>query len=1094
MALISPGVQVTVIDESNYTPAAAGTVPFILLATAQNKTTPLGSLAEYTTAGNAGRMFLVTSQRELINNYGIPEFLVTQGTPVHGHELNEYGLLAAYSALGVSNAAWIMRADVDLAQLTAAVLRPSGPPQNNTLWLDTELTRYGIFEWNTVTGFREINSKNTPGEGQLLIITDENQIAADLPLASLGKPGDYAVDSTSLDNPVFFKASSPSPVAEQWVAVGSEDWREAWPTVVGTVAGASIDVQNAGNLVINGSNVVVGSGANVSAVVANINTANIASVTAAVTNTGSRLALFTSAANISIADDQGSDLLTELGFVAGTYNSARFVAGRHTQAPAGGIWTATGTDPRPTGSVWFKTTIPNSGARFVVKRYNAVTGSWTESVAPVFESDAAAIHALDPAVGGVGIAANSLYVQSVVTSEASAASYSTWDDPEFSFKLFTRRPGVSRATGSVANPVFDVGSKSFTIRASVPGQPAMGSAVTVSFTGITADDFVQAVNNAGVSQVFAARESTGRVTISHAAGGVIELTPVSGQVLGFAGGNGIGLVTAGEYAAGSRQSDLNATGIWISNWQEAIYTVTSDTPAADPVDGTLWHHNAPLEYDILVNTGTAWVGYLNGGTDSRGFVLSNTNPTGPLVSASEPTEQSDGTALESGDLWVDISDLDTGIRIYRYNANLSEWTLLDNTDQTTENGILFADARWSTSASVDVITGDVASIPQLLTSNHLDPDCPSFALYPRGMLLFNTRRSGLNVKRFTVNHFADADPQPAYLHAWVSESGTDEQGAVYLGRRAQRAVVVRRMVQALSLSTEVTEETRNFNVMVAPGYPELTSALTQLNVNRKETAFILVDSPLRLAASSNTLDSWARNLNLSTENDERGFVSYYEYMAGYYPSGFTRNLDGTNVVVPASHMVLRTLIRSDQKSYPWFAPAGLRRGTVDNVNAIGYIDSGTGEFQSIAVDNRLRDVLYAGKVNPIAVLTGSGVVVYGQKTRSSIDSALDRVNVARLVVFLRRQLDLIARQYIFEPNDEITRRELKNQVERELLGIQSNRGIYDFAVVCDLSNNTPERIDRNELWVDVAIEPVKAAEFIYIPLRIKNTGDIEAGL
>ena len=99
-----------------------------------------------------------------------------------------------------------------------------------------------------------------------------------------------------------------------------------------------------------------------------------------------------------------------------------------------------------------------------------------------------------------------------------------------------------------------------------------------------------------------------------------------------------------------------------------------------------------------------------------------------------------------------------------------------------------------------------------------------------------------------------------------------------------------------------------------------------------------------------------------------------------------------------------------------------------------------------------------------------------------------------MIVYLRRQLDLIARQYIFEPNDEITQREIKNQIEKELNSVKVNRGLYDYAVVCDSSNNTPDRVDRNELWVDVAIEPVKAVEFIYIPVRIKNTGDIQAGL
>ena len=115
----------------------------------------------------------------------------------------------------------------------------------------------------------------------------------------------------------------------------------------------------------------------------------------------------------------------------------------------------------------------------------------------------------------------------------------------------------------------------------------------------------------------------------------------------------------------------------------------------------------------------------------------------------------------------------------------------------------------------------------------------------------------------------------------------------------------------------------------------------------------------------------------------------------------------------------------------------------------------------------------------------------GQKTLHPYTSALDRVNVARLVVYLRRQLDIITRPFIFEPNDKITRDEIKAEVEGLLLELVGQRALYDFLVVCDESNNTPTRIDRNELYIDIAIEPVKAVEFIYIPLRLKNTGEIK---
>lgn len=116
-----------------------------------------------------------------------------------------------------------------------------------------------------------------------------------------------------------------------------------------------------------------------------------------------------------------------------------------------------------------------------------------------------------------------------------------------------------------------------------------------------------------------------------------------------------------------------------------------------------------------------------------------------------------------------------------------------------------------------------------------------------------------------------------------------------------------------------------------------------------------------------------------------------------------------------------------------------------------------------------------------------------KKTRQLGTSSLDRINVARLVIYLRSQLNRLAKPYIFEANDRFTRAEIQNACETLLQELVTLRAIYDFIVVCDSSNNTPARIDRSELYIDVAVEPVKAIEFIYIPMRLKNTGEI-AGL
>ena len=154
MALTSPGVEVTIVDESQYIPAATNSVPYILMATAQNKASAAGTgVAPGTLAANANKVYLITSQRDLAATYGNPFFYkTTAGTPINGYELNEYGLLAAYSALGVSNRVYVQRVDIDLTQLTATLTRPTGSPNNNTYWLDTTNSQWGIFEWNQTTG------------------------------------------------------------------------------------------------------------------------------------------------------------------------------------------------------------------------------------------------------------------------------------------------------------------------------------------------------------------------------------------------------------------------------------------------------------------------------------------------------------------------------------------------------------------------------------------------------------------------------------------------------------------------------------------------------------------------------------------------------------------------------------------------------------------------------------------------------------------------------------------------------------------------------------------------------------------------------
>ena len=1147
MALQSPGVQVTVIDESFYTPAEPGTTPLIVIATAENKSNAAGTgTAAGTTQANAGKVFKITSQRELVDTYGVPFFEKTaSSSPIHGGERNEYGLLAAYSFLGVSNSAFIVRADVNLDELQGQTIAPGAEPIDGAWWVDTLATSWGIQEWNgagaDTTGGQKFALK-TP-----IVLTDddESKIEANAPRGSVGSIGDYAIifqtvlgtgsytASRELAT-LWFKspggtyASGSSVVAGQWTLVGSPEWKASWPTISSTTTTAFV---SGGNIVLNGNTISIAPGAS-RATVATAISALGATQGISAKAVGGVLQIYSdgedSSATDSTATSKGvlviegtGDVLTALGITAGDYYPPSLQQTPHTIVPT---WKSTGLTPRPSGSVWIKATEPNLGARWIVKRWNSATKTWVEYSAPLHATTEAALYYLDRSGGGQNIAAGSVFVQTNADQELG-------QDATAKFRVWKKKSSGATVITSIIieDTTLPAASYTFDIAESLAGELSLTNDVTISFTAIAgsgsgvvdANLIATRINAAGLTHVVAEVTADNELQITHRAGGDIHFTDGTGTpladlftVFNISTSEGTtnfyNLSTPTGSAGTEPLAPADPHDYIATNWtplaaDELRFNATGNQPLAEPQDGQLWYNPAFDQVDVMIHNGEIWVGYRT--TTSPYFASAaddKTDPNGPIVAASMPTTQSDSTPLKNGDLWISTADLENFPTIYKYNTDAGskisdKWVLVDKTDQTTEEGVLFADARAGTSGGTATVEPS-GTIKELLTDDFLDFDAPDPDLYPKGMLLWNTRRSGGNVKKYRVGYIDttadnprqnDASMEAYWPDRWTTASPNNEDGSGSFGRKAQRSTVVAALKSVIDTSEEARdEERRNYNLIACPGYPETLSNLINLNLDRKVTAFVVGDTPLRLKSDATSLTTWGTNANLALDNGDNGIVTYDEYAAVWYPNGFTTDLTGANAVVPASHMMLRTIALSDQVSYPWFAPAGTRRGGITNATSVGYIDPLTSEFQSVALNNGQRDTLYDLKVNPIPFFVGTGLVAYGQKTRARNASALDRINVARLVVYLRSQLTKLARPYIFEPNDQITRDEIKQAVESLLLELVGLRAIYDFAVVCDESNNTPSRIDRNELYVDVAIEPTKAVEFIYIPLRLKNTGEI----
>ena len=304
--------------------------------------------------------------------------------------------------------------------------------------------------------------------------------------------------------------------------------------------------------------------------------------------------------------------------------------------------------------------------------------------------------------------------------------------------------------------------------------------------------------------------------------------------------------------------------------------------------------------------------------------------------------------------------------------------------------------------------------------------------------------------------------------ATVSNLGSDittgnSQGFNLNGATASGSVAYMRAINALSNTDEF-----DINMVIAPGVVQrlhsyISTAIVDLCEQRSDCFYIMDgttagDSVGQATTAASAIDS--------------------NYVGTYYP--WVKTIDvNTNklITVPPSVLLPGVFAANDRVAAEWFAPAGLNRG---------------GLVGAVSVLNRLsqseKDELYEGKVNPIVQFPGQGIVVFGQKTLQDKPSALDRINVRRLLLTVRKYIASTSRYLVFEQNTSTTRNTFLNIVNPYLESIQQRQGLYAFRVVMDESNNTPDVIDRNILKGAIYLQPTKTAEFIQIDFNILPTG------
>jgi phage tail sheath protein FI len=222
------------------------------------------------------------------------------------------------------------------------------------------------------------------------------------------------------------------------------------------------------------------------------------------------------------------------------------------------------------------------------------------------------------------------------------------------------------------------------------------------------------------------------------------------------------------------------------------------------------------------------------------------------------------------------------------------------------------------------------------------------------------------------------------------------------------------------------------------------------------------------------------NSNTQTNNIIEFFGPLSSSSYAIFDSGYKYTYDRFNNAfryIPCNGDIAGLMCRTNIVAYPWFSPAGQQRGVIKNAIKLAYNPN-----------KSQRDALYSARINPIINQPGIGVILFGDKTALSYASAFDRINVRRLFLTVEQALERAAQAQLFEFNDQITRANFVNIVEPYLRDIQAKRGVYDFLVICDETNNTPDIIDNNEFRADIFLKPAKSINYITLTFVATRTG------
>ena len=507
--------------------------------------------------------------------------------------------------------------------------------------------------------------------------------------------------------------------------------------------------------------------------------------------------------------------------------------------------------------------------------------------------------------------------------------------------------------------------------------------------------------------------------------------------------------------------------------------------------------------DVLVSgsdtysyfTSIAAYNYFNEGGDSllvaRVVSGSYTSATSTAISASTNASSQPALVLKTiskGIIMNNSGALDTAGALISGSADNIRWEIINPNTSSGTFDLLVRQGNDITNSKI---------VLESFTGLSLDPKSPNFVAKQIGDYVYNYNPSTQQIElsgsyrnnsnyiyvssvnlltpNYLDNNGVAKNQYTSSIPVAASGSFTGATGNIKGGAAFYNSITTATNTQGLEtanytnmINLLANKDDYQFNVLVTPGlFDSLnTSAISTIITNtqqRGDNIFVLDPVVYGQAASGVITQASSRDTSYAAE--------YWPWCQIQDPA------TGKNVWVPASTMIIGVYAYNDTVAEPWFAPAGINRGGLGTVLRVEQ-----------KLNQTTRDSLYTGKVNPIATFPGQGIVVYGQKTLQTKPSALDRVNVRRLLISLKSYISQVANNLVFEQNTAATRNIFLSQVNPYLSSVQQRQGLFAFKVIMDETNNTADVIDRNQLIGQIYVQPTKTAEFIYLDFIITPTG------